>query len=113
MKEAAHTRTPPIANGEMGTWSRLLNQPSCAAHRRKSRGKRPQAAAALSDASGFAPLTSVAASQWRALAEHAVEPNGYYLARLGIGGERLGARPHRRLRAQRLEQDSRRTTRLA
>jgi CelD/BcsL family acetyltransferase involved in cellulose biosynthesis len=42
-------------------------------------GKRPQAQAALSDASEFAPLTSVAASQWRALAEYAVEPNGYYL----------------------------------
>jgi hypothetical protein len=42
-------------------------------------GKRPQARAALSDAPGFAPLTSVAASQWRALADSAVEPNGYYL----------------------------------
>ncbi len=27
----------------------------------------------------FAPLTAVAAGQWRALAERAVEPNGYYL----------------------------------
>jgi CelD/BcsL family acetyltransferase involved in cellulose biosynthesis len=42
-------------------------------------GKRPQAEAVLSDASGFAPLTSIAASQWRALAERAIEPNGYYL----------------------------------
>jgi CelD/BcsL family acetyltransferase involved in cellulose biosynthesis len=42
-------------------------------------GKRPQAGAVFSDASGFALLTSVAASQWRALAEYAVEPNGYYL----------------------------------
>ena len=42
-------------------------------------GKRPQAEAVLSDASGFAPLTSVTASQWRGLAERAVEPNGYYL----------------------------------
>jgi CelD/BcsL family acetyltransferase involved in cellulose biosynthesis len=42
-------------------------------------GKRPQAGAVLSDASGFAPLTSVAASQWRNLAERAIEPNGYYL----------------------------------
>jgi CelD/BcsL family acetyltransferase involved in cellulose biosynthesis len=33
-------------------------------------GKRPQA---------LAPLTAVAASQWRALADRAVEPNGYYL----------------------------------
>jgi CelD/BcsL family acetyltransferase involved in cellulose biosynthesis len=42
-------------------------------------GKRLQAGAVLSDASGFAPLTSVTASQWRGLAERAVEPNGYYL----------------------------------
>jgi CelD/BcsL family acetyltransferase involved in cellulose biosynthesis len=42
-------------------------------------GKYPQAGAVLSDASGFGPLTAIAASQWRALAERAVEPNGYYL----------------------------------
>ncbi len=39
--------------------------------------KRPLAGA-LPDA--LAPLTSIAASQWRALAERAIEPNGYYLA---------------------------------
>src|ERR1700724_1816746 len=33
-------------------------------------GKRPRA---------LAPLTAVAASQWRALADRAIEPNGYYL----------------------------------
>jgi CelD/BcsL family acetyltransferase involved in cellulose biosynthesis len=38
-----------------------------------------QAKAALPDADGFAPLAAVAAGQWRALAERAVEPNGYYL----------------------------------
>src|ERR1700721_1630833 len=27
----------------------------------------------------LAPLTAVAASQWRALADRAIEPNGYYL----------------------------------
>jgi CelD/BcsL family acetyltransferase involved in cellulose biosynthesis len=42
-------------------------------------GKRPQAAAASPVGDGFAPLAAVAASQWRALAERAVEPNGYYL----------------------------------
>ncbi len=41
--------------------------------------KRPQPAAASRDGAGFAPLAAVAASQWRALAERAVEPNGYYL----------------------------------
>jgi Acetyltransferase (GNAT) domain len=42
-------------------------------------GKRPPAAAAPRDGEGFAPLASMAASQWRALAGHANEPNGYYL----------------------------------
>ena len=42
-------------------------------------GKRPQPAAASRDGAGFAPLAAVAASQWRALAERACEPNGYYL----------------------------------
>jgi CelD/BcsL family acetyltransferase involved in cellulose biosynthesis len=42
-------------------------------------GRRPHAVTALPDGDGFAPLTSVATSQWRALAERAVEPNGYYL----------------------------------
>jgi CelD/BcsL family acetyltransferase involved in cellulose biosynthesis len=41
-------------------------------------GKRPQAAASP-DGKALAPLTAVAASQWRALVERAVEPNGYYL----------------------------------
>jgi CelD/BcsL family acetyltransferase involved in cellulose biosynthesis len=34
---------------------------------------------ALPDADGFGPLTAVSAGQWRALADSAVEPNGYYL----------------------------------
>jgi CelD/BcsL family acetyltransferase involved in cellulose biosynthesis len=37
------------------------------------------AAAASPDDDGFAPLTAVALNQWRALAERAIEPNGYYL----------------------------------
>jgi CelD/BcsL family acetyltransferase involved in cellulose biosynthesis len=40
-------------------------------------GTRPQAGAALPD--GVASLTDVPVEQWRALAERAVEPNGYYL----------------------------------
>ena len=31
------------------------------------------------DGDALAPLTAVAAGQWRALAERAIEPNGYYL----------------------------------
>jgi len=47
-------------------------------------GKRPQAAAASSDGVtingiSLVPLTDVAVAPWRALAERAVEPNGYYL----------------------------------
>jgi CelD/BcsL family acetyltransferase involved in cellulose biosynthesis len=40
-------------------------------------GKRPAAASPRGGA--LAPLTAVAAGDWRALAERAVEPNGYYL----------------------------------
>ena len=42
-------------------------------------GRRAEGGAASPDGDAFAPLTAVAASQWHALAEHAVEPNGYYL----------------------------------
>jgi len=42
-------------------------------------GKRSQAGAASADVAAFAPLTALVASQWRELAERAVEPNGYYL----------------------------------
>ena len=38
--------------------------------------KRPQGAASP-DVDALAPLTAIAAGQWRALAERAVEPNGY------------------------------------
>ena len=40
--------------------------------------RRPQGAASP-DVDALAPLTAIAAGQWRALAERAVEPNGYYL----------------------------------
>ena len=42
-------------------------------------GKRPRAGAASPDRDTLAPLSDIAASQWRQLAERAVEPNGYYL----------------------------------
>ncbi len=42
-------------------------------------GTRPQAAAASPDGDAFGPLADVGASQWRQLAERAIEPNGYYL----------------------------------
>jgi hypothetical protein len=42
-------------------------------------GKRPQTGAASPDGDAFAPLATVSTRQWRALAERAIEPNGYYL----------------------------------
>jgi CelD/BcsL family acetyltransferase involved in cellulose biosynthesis len=40
---------------------------------------RPQAGAASPDSDTLAPLSDITASQWRRLAERAIEPNGYYL----------------------------------
>ncbi len=42
-------------------------------------GGHPRAGAASPDRDTLAPLGDIAASQWRRLAERAVEPNGYYL----------------------------------
>jgi len=42
-------------------------------------GARAQAGAASPNRDTLAPLSDIAASQWRRLAERAVEPNGYYL----------------------------------
>jgi CelD/BcsL family acetyltransferase involved in cellulose biosynthesis len=42
-------------------------------------GKRPPADAVSRDGGGLAPLAALAASQWRALAARAIDPNGYYL----------------------------------
>ena len=42
-------------------------------------GARASTAAASSGGAALAPLTGIAVSQWRALSERAVEPNGYYL----------------------------------
>jgi CelD/BcsL family acetyltransferase involved in cellulose biosynthesis len=42
-------------------------------------GRRVRTLAASPDGDAFAPLTAVAAGGWCALAERAIEPNGYYL----------------------------------
>jgi CelD/BcsL family acetyltransferase involved in cellulose biosynthesis len=42
-------------------------------------GTLPLAAAASPEGDAFTPLADVSASQWRRLAERAIEPNGYYL----------------------------------
>jgi len=43
------------------------------------RATSPHPAAALPQRNRLAPLTEIPADHWRALAEHAIEPNGYYL----------------------------------
>jgi CelD/BcsL family acetyltransferase involved in cellulose biosynthesis len=42
-------------------------------------GERAQAKAISPDGDAFAPLAALTVGQWRALAERAIEPNGYYL----------------------------------
>lgn len=44
-----------------------------------AKDKRASSAANLPHDTGIAPLTEIPADDWRALAEHAIEPNGYYL----------------------------------
>ena len=55
-------------------------------------GKRPQGGAASPDGDAFAPLTALAAGQWRRLAERALEPNGYHLPdwELAVNASALG-----------------------
>ena len=43
------------------------------------RATRPHPAAALPQRNRLAPLAEIPADHWRVLAEHAIEPNGYYL----------------------------------
>jgi CelD/BcsL family acetyltransferase involved in cellulose biosynthesis len=64
-----------------GIWDVIEISNSTVAHApvRGGLGLPPQAATALPGGDAFAPLTAVPVSQWRALAERAVEPNGYYL----------------------------------
>src|SRR5271154_942776 len=77
----------PPANGDQGDVVEIANS---AAVRRASIndriGRRPQTVAASPGGEAFAPLTSVAVSQWRALAERAIEPNGYYLPGWELAG---------------------------
>jgi len=46
---------------------------------RKDAGTRAKTVVASPNGDALPPLTAVAASEWRALAERAIEPNGYYL----------------------------------
>jgi hypothetical protein len=70
-----------FSHRERGTGDVAEIANSAVVHRASAKdviGERPQAAAS-SDGDAFAPLTAVAAGRWRALAERANEPNGYYL----------------------------------
>jgi hypothetical protein len=69
----------PIANGENGDVVEIANSAAVGrASPKDATGKRAQAAVSpVGD--GLVPLTAMAASQWRALTECAVEPNGYHL----------------------------------
>jgi hypothetical protein len=75
MRKAA--RSPRPGNGD------VVEIANSAVVRRASTkdviGKYPPAAAASPDSDALAPLAAVAAGPWRALAERAIEPNGYYL----------------------------------
>ena len=51
-------------------------RPASANDATQTRAPAPMASAA---AEALVPLTAVDAGEWRALAEHAIEPNGYYL----------------------------------
>jgi CelD/BcsL family acetyltransferase involved in cellulose biosynthesis len=64
-----------------GIWDVIEISNSAVGHApvRGGLGLPPQAATALPAGCVFAPLTAVPVSQWRALAERAIEPNGYYL----------------------------------
>ena len=55
----------------------IANAAQATASRRKMMSAR--AMPAQRNACGFVPLASIAADRWRALADNAVEPNGYYL----------------------------------
>ena len=85
-----------IANGEAGKWPRLPIQRWSVVHR--SRMPRARATRLRCRRSPTSPAGAVArARRARRRAERLLS------ARLGIGGERLRARPHRRLRARRVE----------
>jgi CelD/BcsL family acetyltransferase involved in cellulose biosynthesis len=63
---------------------------------------------------GFAPLTEVSTDQWRALAERAIEPNGYYLPawELAVNDSARGRTGVSALSAWRKVQDAARLTGL-
>jgi CelD/BcsL family acetyltransferase involved in cellulose biosynthesis len=66
-----------IANGENGEVAEIA-EPS-GVRRASLRDATPARAPTARPAAALTPLADISASQWRALSERAVEPNGYYL----------------------------------
>jgi CelD/BcsL family acetyltransferase involved in cellulose biosynthesis len=77
VETAARWAVLPLANRGNRDVVEIANSTAVGRAAVKLAGPRPQAAAA--DRGAFVPLTAVAASEWRVLAQRAVEPNGYYL----------------------------------
>ena len=66
-----------IANGENGEVAEIAEP--AGVRRASLRDATPARAPTARPAAALTPLADISASQWRALSERAVEPNGYYL----------------------------------
>jgi CelD/BcsL family acetyltransferase involved in cellulose biosynthesis len=70
-------RLPILADGIQEV-AQIADTPAVARARVDDASKQPQRVA-VSRGGGVAPLAAIDVNQWRALAERAIEPNGYYL----------------------------------
>jgi CelD/BcsL family acetyltransferase involved in cellulose biosynthesis len=77
METRRYGRSPILANGIQEV-AQIADTAAVARARVDDAGKRPGRVAVSRDGS-VAPLATLDMNQWRALAERAIEPNGYYL----------------------------------
>lgn len=77
METRRHGRSPILANGIQEV-AQIADTTAVARARVDDASKQPRRVA-VSRGGGVVPLAAIDANQWRALAERAVEPNGYYL----------------------------------
>ena len=100
VKSAALRMRRRLANGETGTWSRLL---TVSRSRSRIGSTMPQACAPPTAASATTLGADRGAATLAALAERAIEPNGYYLPdwELAVNASAAAAPAHRRCRAKR------------
>ncbi len=92
-RERRDQASPVAAQGRVGDVVEIVTSAVVRrAARKDAIGKRAPVAASSPVEDACAPLTAVAARQWRALAERAVEPNGYYLPdwELAVNGSARG-----------------------